>query len=45
MGDANLSQKLQTYKIPDPFDWLMLPQVALEQGRYRASQVLFAYGK
>lgn len=44
MGDANLSQKLQTYKIPDPFDWLMLPQVALEQGRYRASQVLFAYG-
>lgn len=42
MGDVNLSQKLQTYKIPGPFDWLMLPQVALEQGRYRANEVLFA---
>ncbi len=44
MSDANLSQRLETYNIPFSFDWLMLPQVALEQGRYRANQVLFASG-
>ncbi|MDW8018250.1 MAG: C1 family peptidase [Thermus sp.] len=42
MGDANLSQRTQTYNIPTPLDWLMLPQVALEEGRYRANQVVFA---
>nr|WP_243455289.1 C1 family peptidase [Meiothermus sp. CFH 77666] len=44
MDDANLSQSLQTYNTPNPLDWLMLPQVALEQGRYRANQVIFASG-
>ncbi|MCS7069825.1 MAG: peptidase C1, partial [Meiothermus sp.] len=41
MGDANLSQRTQTYNIPTPLDWLMLPQVALEEGRYRVNQAVF----
>lgn len=42
VSDLNLSQQQTTWQIPSAFQTTILPQIALENAKYRANQVLYA---
>lgn len=42
VDDLNLSQQQTVWNIPSPFQTTILPQVALEDAKYRANQMIYA---